>query len=636
MATARVQSFPGKLGDLGDVLRLSMTKDKDGDRLIKLLCVPRNPTKSDPRRRILPSDMPEEYARLCEYCAADVRAEQSASAAMEPMSAAELNFWLVDQEINWRGLAVDRGALYDCIDVLGQVLDHYGDECRRITGFNATQLAEIKGWLSARGLHTDTLDAEFVEATLERDNLDPSVRRVLELRALTGSASVKKTYAMARMLAADDRLHDLFIHHGARTGRPTGADVQPLNLPKAGPQLALSACCSRPVIPDAASCPWCGAWQPATMMKGQWKPEFADYVLDIMAYRSLAMVEQFFGDAMLCISGCVRALFTAGPGMDLIASDYSAIEAVVAACISGETWRIEAFEADLPIYLVGASKITGTPLQSYLDYHAAHGEHHKDRQKIGKVSELACGFGGWIGSYKAFGSTEEDNVIKDQILAWRAASPAIVEMWGGQFRGLPWDRNRYAELYGVEGMFVAAVRNPNVDHDYRGFKFRYRQGYQWCWNELNREWVWRFLDKLEITLLSGRKLTYHQPRLGPSDRSDDGFRITYQTWNSNPKYGKRGWVEMETYGGRLFENIVQAVAHDIQRYGIHLLRTAGYPVVLHVYDENCVEVPAGTGSIDEVERLMAIMPPWAVVRDTGRPWPIRAAGGWRGKRYRKG
>ena len=87
-----------------------------------------------------------------------------------------------------------------------------------------------------------------------------------------------------------------------------------------------------------------------------------DPVLEIMATRSLELVEWFFGNALLCISGCERGLFVGGPGHELIASDYSAIEAVVIAMVAGEQWRIDAFRANKPIYLLSAAKITGRTL----------------------------------------------------------------------------------------------------------------------------------------------------------------------------------------------------------------------------------------------------------------------------------
>ena len=141
-------------------------------------------------------------------------------------------------------------------------------------------------------------------------------------------------------------------------------------------------------------------------------------------------------------------------------------------------------------------------------------------------------------------------------------------------------------------------------------------------------------DALRITLLSGRKLTYWQPRLNQSERPYARpweLQLSYMTFNTNPKYGPKGWVRMQTYGGRLTENIVQATAHCILRYAILGLRAAGLPTVLHVYDEIVCEVPAYAppDTLAEVERIMAIMPPWAA------GWPVRASGGWRGIRYRK-
>jgi len=164
-------------------------------------------------------------------------------------------------------------------------------------------------------------------------------------------------------------------------------------------------------------------------------------------------------------------------------------------------------------------------------------------------------------------------------------------------------------MYGVEGMFVSAILNPGHTYRFRGFEFTMRG------------------DAVYLRLLSGRYLTYHRPRLRPSDRG--GLAISYEGWNTNPKNGPVGWIRMDTWGGRLTENIVQAVARDVLRHAIVNLERAGYGVVLHVYDEIVAEVPEGWGSVEEFERIMGAMPPWCA------DWPIKAAGGWRGKRYRK-
>jgi DNA polymerase len=610
MATARVNNLPGALDKLGDALRLDTRKDKDGKRLLDKFSVPRQPTKGDPRLRILPSDDPDDFERLCAYCDQDVRTEMAAAARMTPMSEAELGFWLIDQEMNWRGFAIDRPAVRDCLAVLEQALDQYGAECEAITGgLRPSQVAALTGWLCGAGVFMASLDENAVTDALKRRGLPPDARRVLELRSLVGSASVKKLYTLERNTSRDDRLRNLTIHHGASTGRPTGGGAQPLNLPKAGPQLTTCPACAKPYKPSLETCPWCGrATQPQP--DTAWKPWMVDHVLAIMAHRCLPLAEWFFGDALLAISGCVRGLFVADEGLHLIASDYVAIEAVVAACLAGEQWRIDAFRAQQPIYLVSASQMTGKPLQYYLDYQAQTGSHHSDRAS-GKIAELALGYGGFLGALRGMEEKEgldlglDDAAAKQMILKWRAASPAIVEMWGGQ------ERNWKLELYGIEGAMIHAVQFPGYMFEVRGIKFFMRD------------------DAMIVTLLSGRELTYQQPRLAPSTRRPGTLSFSYMTYNTNPLYGAVGWMRKETWGSRVFENICQAIAHDIQRFGIINLRLHGYSMVLGVYDEDVVEVPAGFGSIEQVEQLMGQMPWWAA------DWPIRAEGGWRGRRYRK-
>jgi DNA polymerase len=141
-------------------------------------------------------------------------------------------------------------------------------------------------------------------------------------------------------------------------------------------------------------------------------------------------------------------------------------------------------------------------------------------------------------------------------------------------------------------------------------------------------------DALYCRLPSGRYLTYHRPRLEPNTRGFGGaYSFSYEGYNTNPQQGATGWVTMYAYGGKFCENVVQATARDIQRYAIINLEKAGYHVVLHVYDEDVAEIPQGWGSVEELERIMSTMPAWATYK--GKPWPIKANGGWRGRRYRK-
>jgi len=620
-AKARVNNLPGALGNLTDVLPVTVAKNPDGKRLINKFSIPQKPTKARPAPRIYPHDDPEDAERFYAYCDTDVLAEEEVSRITMPMAVNELRFWLLDQTINWRGVGVDREGVRSMIAVLEQALEKYGEECKQITGGLApSQVQKLQGWLSDRGTYMSTLDAEATAEALSPAYggfVSPEARRVLEIRALVGSASVKKLYAFERSANSDNRVRGIIMHHGARTGRPTGELVQPLNLPKSGPDLFYCGCGKPHVRRD--TCPWCACPVPPEPRKYKWpdtpkgyEENPVDHVQTIMASRDLGTVEWFFGDALLAISGCVRGMIQAAEGHDLLASDYSAIEAVVTAALSGCEWRMQTFRDLKDIYLMSAAQRSGgLTYEQYLSYKDEHGTHHWHRQKWGKIFELACGFGGWVGAVRVFDTETPDEEVKAGILAWRAASPEIVEMWGGQSRGRPWDPDYRLERFGFEGAFINAVQYPTQAFSSHGISF-YMRG-----------------DALIIKLLSGRELTYHTPRLWPSDRGAGLLDITYMTWNSNPKYGPPGWVPMKTYSGRIAENIVQATAHDIQRFGIEAQEAAGYPIVLHVYDENIAEVPHGYGSLEEFEAIMSTMPPWAA------GWPIRASGGWRGRRYRK-
>lgn len=619
MAKARAHALPGRLAPLGEALRISKGKDPEGKRLLDKFSVPQNPTKKNGMvRRIHLGDDPDDAQKLYRYNARDIEAESEASALIPDLPPFELRYWLADQRINYRGVHCDRQAVYDCIAVMEQAFAKYNPELEAITGGlvpEASKVARLKDWLqNEHGIYTEAMDEEALDELLARKDLPDDARRALQIRQLIGSASVKKVYAMARQITDSDRLCDMAIYHGARTGRDNGDGVQPLNMPKAGPDLKWCISTGRPYRQDACDCPYCGQLACGAFgRRSSWGddgPEAVPYVLEAMATQSLEVVEYYFGNALLCISGCARGLFTAKPDHELLGVDYSSIEAVVSACISGEQWRIDAFTAGRDIYLESASRITG---KSYEWYMTNGGKKHPDRQKIGKPAELGLGFGGWIGAWRQFDKSGElpDDEVRGHILNWRDASPAIVEMWGGQVRGKPWAPD-YQEFYGLEGMAILALLNPGQEYSYNGITYFYE-----C-------------DRLYCRLLSGRHITYHQPRLAPSRKWEGQYTITFWGWNTNPKKGAVGWILMELYGGLLFENVVQGIARDIMANGVLNCEARDLPVVLRVHDEVVAEVPAGSKTIADMVEALTELPHWC------KGWPIRAAG-WGGskKRYQK-
>lgn len=620
MARARAWGLPGHLANAGAALSLDIQKDKAGANLIRKLSVPRNPTKHNALTRLTPESNPKDFADFWAYNAQDVKAEAAVDKVTPPLLPHEEKLWLLDQKINTRGVHVDRGALEDCIAIFHEAERKYLQELRDITDGTVetvNELQKMAGWMGAQGVLSHSLDADAVVALLERQDLPQNIRRVLEIRQILGSSSVKKLFSIKLYLADDDRIRGLFQYCGAeRTGRFAGRGPQPQNMPSSGPPVVKCPQCGQVQWVGLGS--WCRGCQAhvGEMPGTDWGIEAIEACLSDISTRNLPHVEQCWGDPLTAISGCLRGLFTAAPGHEFICSDYSSIEAVVLAVLAGEEWRIEVFRTHGKIYEMSAAKISGIPFEEFLRHKEETGQHHHLRKKLGKVAELASGYAGWIGAWKAFGADAfmDDQEIKRNILAWREASPMIVEFWGGQYRKVPGAWEFRPELFGLEGAAVSAVLNPGQCFSYRAITYGVKNGVLYC------------------RLPSGRCLAYHQPQLvhtWDEMRNVWYYKLSFMGWNDNPKMGAQGWVRLETYGGKLTENVVQATARDILTHALPNLEDAGYPVVLHVHDEPCSEVPTGTGGVDEYERIMTTLPEWAA------GWPIKASGGWRGRRYRK-
>lgn len=581
MATAAANGYPRSLEAAGEVLGLTERKDKAGKALIRKLTVPRNPTKANPALRVRPIDDLKSFLDFYQYNAQDVRAEMEASSRMAPLCARELEIWRVDQRINRRGMQIDTAAVDACLVIVEAAYAKYNGRLREITGGavqSASEVAKTIGWLSHRGGQMPTLDEDDVADALKRD-YPPAVLEVLRIRQALAFGSVRKLYAMRAQTCADGRLRDQYAYHGAHTGLWNGQGVQVANL-----------------------------------YKGKLdKPEKVEAALAVIRSGSLETVEAAYGDALECVADCLRSMITAGPGKRLIASDFSAIQAVVTSALAGEKWRLDVFHTHGKIYEAMASQLTGNPLEYYLQYRREHGKHHDHRQTHGKLPVLSGDFGAWINGWKRFGADEilgcDDN-IKAMILKTRASIPNIVEFWGGQ------TRNKFnkggeerAELYGLEGAAISAVLHPGECYGYRSVRYQMQGDTLYCQPPGD-----------------GAPLQYHAPRLEPSTRDYARpweLALTYEGWDSQ-NGGK--WLRQKLYGGACTQNVVSKVAREFQADALMALDATGiYLPVAHTHDEIVTEVVDGVGNIAEYLGIVNRGKPWAI-DDWGRPWPIKVPG----------
>lgn len=600
-AKSRACSLPSSLEKVGDVLNIKNKKLADGKRLLKRYSEPHKPTL---RNKDIWNELinnPTDAKLMQEYNLRDILAESEVSAQIPDLLPQELEFWLADQRINRRGVKLDRKAIQDCIYLAEQAYAKYNAELPILTNgavTSASQIARIMKWLNEHGTFSSSLDEEHINDLLKNPMLLSPVRRVLEIRQLIGSAAVKKLYAMINRLSNDNRMRDLFVYHTARTGRAGGDGVQPQNLPNnAGLTIHRCKNCKNHFkLKHCLDCPWCGTFPfDFDALKIEWNPEAVSDALKVISTRSLNLVELYFGDVISTISGCLRGMFIAADGHDFISSDYSSIEGVVLAALAGEEWHLEIYKTHGMMYEATAERITGTPFQEFIRTKKETGKHHPDR-KIGKVASLASGYQGGLGAWIKFGADEflTEDQIKRAVWSWRDANPKIVKMW--------------------KELEIAA----HMATEHKGHEFSYRD-----------ITYLRKGDALYCRLPSGRYLTYHNPQLTPNSDRPGSLQLSFNGWNSNPSNGAIGWIRMSTYGGRLAENVTQAVARDILAHAIVNLEKRGFPVVLHVHDEIVCEVPEDKGSVEELESIMMELPQWAL------GWPIKAAGGWRAKRYQK-
>lgn len=286
---------------------------------------------------------------------------------------------------------------------------------------------------------------------------------------------------------------------------------------------------------------------------------------DLDVARQLVMAEDLDGlnlaydeyDISEILGQLVRTAFVPAEGKKFIVADYSAIEARVIAWLADESWREEVFAHDGDIYKSSYSQAFGVPVEDVT----------KEMRQKGKIMELALGYGGGVGAMKRFGADKlglDDNELQALVDKWRTASPRIPELWRR-----------------VEACFCSAVKGRHTVLD-KGVEFG------------------RYHKAVGVKLPSGRMMCYQAMRI------DDNNSLVYM----DIKQTTGRWTEITTYGGKLVENIIQAIARDCLADAMLRLDAAGYAVVSHIHDEVIIEAEPGQ-SVAEAERIMGITPAWA-------------------------
>ena len=596
MAQALTLGLPASLDALGKAVGLGadQAKVKDGKRLIQRFAKP----QPDGRRRDHTTD-PDDWARFIEYARQDVEAMRAIHQRLPNYvyTGREYETWCLDQRINDRGIYIDAALVRGAVEATEYEQARIGERLYELTGGRVTSgsqrdrvLAELR---DVYGLDLPDVREQTIQTALSGE-LPGAAREILTLRLSASRSSTAKYQAAHGATSRDGRLRGALQYYGAHTGRWSGRRLQPQNLPR---------------------------------------PHHSESEIDdTVTALSDGTATLLYDDVMQRCASAARRMIAAPRGRKLVVSDLSNIEGRALAWLAGEDWKVQAFRAfdagrGPDLYKLVAGKVLSRE----------PGEITKrERNEIGKPTDLGLGFGGGVGAFlsmaaiygtdmAAYWPTLQDTLDASAIeraeqawrqrgqlsdtdqatwtaseavkITWRDMHPATVQLWRD-----------------VEDAAVSAIREPDTVFP-AGPRVKVKRHRQW----------------LLIGLPSGRVLVYPYPQLAqvtrPSvygtqqcprcsgagcGRCEGTGAYAQQTEIRFCAWHKGAFRRVSTYGGRLVENITQAVARDFLVSGMHRAEAAGYPIVLTVHDEIVTETPDSAGYNEpELSALLATPPGWA-------------------------
>ena len=538
--------LPHGLENVAKSLRLKEQKLEEGKSLIRFFNKRENlDLLTSNNENIKKGEVLKKYEEFKKYCINDVKVERSIRKILEKVKLpeSEQKLWQLDQEINDRGVLVDSKLLNNAIYYDNYFKNILIEKLKTITNINNPKSNnQMKDYLNSLGLNVNSLSKESVESLLNSDEVkkNPHYEKIKEVLHLRKMLNKTSTKKYESMKRCMCDDERIRGLFQFYGANRTGRWAGRLVQVQNLPQNKIN-----------------NLEQVREKIRNDIIKDFPSRKKEFNKNLNLNLYNNENLSSLL--SQLIRTTFIPKKNHRFIIADFSAIEARIIAYLSNEKWRIDVFNTHGKIYEASASKMFKVDINEIT-------KESELRQK-GKIAELALGYQGGVGALVSMGAYNM-NLCESELIeivkAFRSSNPNIVKLWNN-----------------AQKAFIEAVKNKSVVHIDKNISFIYEG------------------NILFIKLPSGRRLSYIRPKID-YDNIFNKYIITYEGIDPTTKKSKR----LTTYGGKLVENIVQAIARDVLGEAMMNLRNKGFNIVMHVHDEIVLEVENGVSSVEEVCEIM--------------------------------
>ena len=530
------------------------------------------------------SESPSALRGMFEYCLQDIETTAALCKVIPDLPDFEREVYIWDQTINDHGIHIDRDLCLKAVKIIAKLDKYSMDEFVRITGIDSpTKRGKARDWLERQGLDIPNTQKDTIAYTLKLPGVDPELKTVLKMITSAGKSSIKKYIAAINMLMDDQRIRGSLLYYGAHTGRFAGRGFQPHNFPRTPPEDAMEVACNDVKTLD----------------------------IDILSL--------MYEDPRDLLSSCVRGMVTPDDGHYFYCGDLKSIEAIVLFWVAGEKKALEVFASGKDIYCVFASYIFGRKITAADEF----------ERFMGKQSVLGLGYGMGVAKfiqtlrnkgavmsyencvkifktrnaleeaidaeYKIFLTGQYGAFFKKQIEAFHigpikeiiheiAAARKIVGLYRKKYAKVP------ALWKNEEANAMDSVRGPK------------KHG-QWCRSTKGKN-VW-----LRRQLPAGRMISYYNPQLVKKKNPATGKTGTQLMYSSRVGDSSKSFMN-GTFGGKIVENVIQAISRDVLVSLFDALGKANFKIAFTVHDEVIVE-SASPDRLKQFTRIMTQSPQWA-------------------------